>query len=410
MKFGMFLLPAIPGTPDERRRERPIAARTERWQQMLKEILECSRMAEDLGFDMVCFPEHHLHTEGLEIGSTPQLHLYVATHTNHLKVGPIGYVLPGWNPLRLAVEIGWLDQFTKGRSFVGFARGYQPRWLNSMAQKLHVTATTSDQSDIDKTNRKVFEEVFQILKLAWGDEPFSFKGEYYEYPYPYETGTPWPPSAWTTEYGAPGEVVNGHVRKIQVVPKPYQKPHPPLFQAFSVSDETIVWCAKQGIIPMTLITQPEAMNRVAKLFQAEAAKAGRKLDLGQNIGVLRQPYLARDKHQALQLAERGSAGIGFPNFWGHFGFFEAFRIPGDEEKWPAGKVMIPPSEWKVERMEKAHYLFAGSVSDVRREMDMLVEAARPEYFSWLLDQGLLPIDEVKSQLRIFGEQILPHYR
>src|SRR5271154_5062372 len=149
MKFGMFLLPAIPGTPDERRRERPIAARTERWQQMLKEILECSRMAEDLGFDMVCFPEHHLHTEGLEIGSTPQLHLYVATHTNHLKVGPIGYVLPGWNPLRLAVEIGWLDQFTKGRSIVGMARGYQTRWLNSMAQKLHVQAAPSDQSEVD---------------------------------------------------------------------------------------------------------------------------------------------------------------------------------------------------------------------------------------------------------------------
>jgi alkanesulfonate monooxygenase SsuD/methylene tetrahydromethanopterin reductase-like flavin-dependent oxidoreductase (luciferase family) len=54
-------------------------------------------------------------------------------------------------------------------------------------------------------NREAFDEVLQILKLAWGDEPFSFKGKYYEYPYPYETGTAWKPLRWTQEFGAPGE-------------------------------------------------------------------------------------------------------------------------------------------------------------------------------------------------------------
>jgi len=53
---------------------------------------------------------------------------------------------------------------------------------------------------------------------------------------------------------------------------------------------------------------------------------------------------------------------------------------------------------------------AGSVSDVRKGMDRLVEAGNPEYFAWLSDQGMLPIDVVKQQLRIFGEQVLPHYR
>lgn len=410
MRFGLLMLPTVPGTLEERERLRPIAAHNERWQMMLKQIVEFARMAEDLGVEMVAFPEHHLHTEGLEVGSVPQLHLYVAMNTNHLRVGPIGYVLPGWNPLRLAIEIGWLDQFTKGRTFVGFARGYQHRWLNQMGQKLHVSATTSDQSEIDKTNRKVFEEVFQILKLAWGDEPFSFKGEYYEYPYPYETGTPWPPHKWTEQYGAPGEVENGNVKKIFVVPKPYQRPHPPLFQAFSVSDETIVWCAKQGIIPMTLITHPDAMARVAKLFQDESAKAGRKLELGQRIGVLRQIYFGQNKEETYRLAEMGTAGVGFGKFWGHFGFFEAFRLPGDEEKWPRGKALVPQSEWTIDRMDRAHYLFMGSESDVRRKMDALVEAANPEYFCWNFDQGMIPMDVMKEQLRTFGEKIMPHYR
>src|SRR5690242_13409934 len=45
MRFGLLVLPAIPGTLEERKRLRPIAAHTERWQMMLKEIIEFARMA-----------------------------------------------------------------------------------------------------------------------------------------------------------------------------------------------------------------------------------------------------------------------------------------------------------------------------------------------------------------------------
>jgi len=46
--------------------------------------------------------------------------------TEAAKVDPVGYVLPGWSPLRLALEIAWLDQLTKGCTFVGFARLSDP--------------------------------------------------------------------------------------------------------------------------------------------------------------------------------------------------------------------------------------------------------------------------------------------
>ena len=58
MKFMFFFYPAIPATMDEREKLRPIAARTDRFQQMLDEIVELSQMAEDLGFEAVCYPEH----------------------------------------------------------------------------------------------------------------------------------------------------------------------------------------------------------------------------------------------------------------------------------------------------------------------------------------------------------------
>ena len=38
MKFMLFMLPAVPATPEERRRLRPVAANTERFQQMLRDM------------------------------------------------------------------------------------------------------------------------------------------------------------------------------------------------------------------------------------------------------------------------------------------------------------------------------------------------------------------------------------
>ena len=411
MKFILFLLPTLPATLAERKKLRPLASNSEYWQTMFAEVVELAQLAEEVGFDAIAFPEHHLHSEGFEVGGPPEFLLYVAMHTKRIRVGPIGYVLPGWDPLRLAITTAWLDQLTQGRSFVGLARGYQQRWLDQMAQKVHISATMSDHSTLDDTNRRAFEEVYQVLKLAWADEPFRFCGEFYQYPYPYTSGTPWPAHAWTRDYGAPGEVdAQGHVQKLFVVPKPYQKPHPLLFQAFSTSEETIRWCAREQISPMILLSRPEQLRHLARIYAEEAGRAGRWLAVGENIGVLRQVYFADSLRAAERLAEQGLVGVGYKRFWGHFGFWEAFRFPEDEIEYPAGAVRLPPEEWTVERLRRARYVYSGSVDAVREGMDELVESANPEWFAWLFDQGLLPREELRRQLEIFSTHILPRYR
>jgi alkanesulfonate monooxygenase SsuD/methylene tetrahydromethanopterin reductase-like flavin-dependent oxidoreductase (luciferase family) len=410
MKFMYFFLPSIPGTIEERKALRPIAHQTERWQQMISEVTEIAQLCEEVGFDGVCFPEHHLHSEGIEMGSLPVLTQHVIHNTKRIKVGPIGYVLPGWNPLRLALEIAWLDQLTKGRTLVGFARGYQTRWLNQMAQKIHVGATTSDKSEGDRINREAFEEVFRFLKLAWGDEPFRFQGKYYQYPFPQE-GTPWPAHQWTREYGFPGEVdEQGRIQMINVVPKPYQKPHPTLFQAFSVSEETVRWCAKEGIIPTILLPQPPVVRKLVEAYQHEASKAGRELKLGENIGLLHAVYFGDNREQALKLGAAGICGIAFKRFFHQFGFSEAWREESDEARYPTGKVPLPESEVTIERLARVKFAYAGTVGDVRGEFEAMVENAHPEWFVWQGDQGLLPLETVKNQIRTFGRELINRYK
>ncbi|MBI4696929.1 MAG: LLM class flavin-dependent oxidoreductase [Gammaproteobacteria bacterium] len=412
MKFMFFFYPAVPGTLADRERLRPIAARTDRFQQMLDEVVQISQLCEEVGFSAVTFPEHHLHTEGSEMGSLPVLTQHVINNTKKIMAGPIGYVLPGWDPLRLALEIAWLDQITKGRTLVGFARGYQTRWLNQMAQHLHVSAVAVNESKSevtsDQINREAFQEVYEILKLCWADKPFRYKGKYYEYPFPYDTGTPWLAKDWTSKYGSPGEIgENGNIQAIDVVPKPYTKPHPPLFQAFSQSEATIRWAAKEGLIPTLLTCNPDALRKFAEIHVEEAAKHGRQLALGEGIGVFRGVYMADTREQAREIAMRGLMGTGWPGWCHDFGFTEAARLPEDDIKYPGQ--LLPPSEITMERFEKARFCLTGNGDDVRREMDFLVETCNPEWFIWNSDQGYLPLDDMKRMVERFGNEVIRHY-
>ena len=125
MKFMYHLVPAIPATSQERERLAPIAHRTDKTQEMLEEMIELARLAEDLNFNALIYSEHHFYTEGLEAGATPIPHLLnLLFHTKRIQIGPVGFVLPTWDPIRLAEDIAWADQMSKGRVQVGLARGF----------------------------------------------------------------------------------------------------------------------------------------------------------------------------------------------------------------------------------------------------------------------------------------------
>ena len=412
MKAVLFLMPTIPASMPERHAKRPVAVRTELVQKMLREIVELARIAEDLGFNTISTTEHHLQSEGLEMGGSAALHGHIAANTRHIRVGPTGYVLPAWNPLRLAGEIGWLDQITNGRAIVGLARGYQTRWFYNLIQRYGSNPRGAKPEEIDALSREAFEEVFEILKLAWKDEAFDFTGKFWEYPYPHDEGTFWPAADWTEKYGGPGEVVPGEnvVRKINVVPKPVQKPHPECFLGFTTSDKSITWAAKNQVTTIVSITDTPGFKRRAELYRQESKEAGFDVPLGKHIGAVRQVVIGRDRAEAMALAELTPGTVFNREFTAGFGLWEGLRLPGDEEKWPLGKVPLPPSEWTVDRMARSGQLVAGSVADVRRSMDELVEAADPEYFQMGTTHGTLPFEEAVRQLRLFGEGVLPHYR
>lgn len=413
MKFNLFVLPTIPATLEERAELRPIGRNRERVQMMLEEVREIAVLADGYGFDSFGTTEHHFHSEGFEMSVQPMmLYADLAARTKNIKFAPMALVLPGNDPLRVAEQVAYLDHLTQGRVYAGFARGYQDRWVNIMGQNVPVTATPMDGSDADKHNRAVHEEYLEIIYKAWTEDLLRYDGEFYKVPFPFEEGIErWPAREWTKKYGAPGEIdENGNVRGVSVVPAPYQDPYPKAFQPFSVSESTMRHTAEHGIVPMILTAYPDDFRGLCETYRDVANQSGRSLALGESVGAMRSISIDPDRARALERMERSSF-FGYQVYFSEFGFWEAFRFPEDAEKYPRPQT-LPPEEWTMDRFTKSKYGLAGTADEVKSDIENLhrIHAdGELEWFTLLLDQGLMPLDEVKEQLELFATEIMPEF-
>lgn len=295
---GLFFLPSI-GTRAQM--EKGMAGRDPAlYQKMLADIRELAIVGDDLGYDAIAFTEHHFHIEGFEISNNPVLlDAYVAAHTKRIRVGQLGIVLPASSPLRVAEDIAMLDHMSSGRAFAGFARGYQRRWVDTLAQQyhnVHAAPSKSRDEEVDRVNRAAFEEFFTIVKLAWTQDTFSFNGQFWQIPSP---DVPWELEA-TARMGR--GVEGGVVREIGVVPRPLQQPHPPIMQPFSFSEPTIRWCARNGVQPILAPVNDQLEEFLFGVYHEEANSAGRELAPGEGIGILRDVVVADTDE------ERGNSG------------------------------------------------------------------------------------------------------
>jgi alkanesulfonate monooxygenase SsuD/methylene tetrahydromethanopterin reductase-like flavin-dependent oxidoreductase (luciferase family) len=388
MKVSLFYLPGVGSREDV---EHGMAGlRPELYQQMLSDLTAEAKRGDELGYDSISFTEHHFHVEGFELSNNPVLlDLYIAMQTKNIRVGQLGIVLPAQNPIRVAEDIAMLDHMSGGRANAGFARGYQRRWVDTMAQHMHgIHGATPGQHDaIDQANRAAFEEHFRIIKAAWTEDMLSYQGKYWQIPV---QGTPWDIEA-TRKWGA-GVGDDNIVRLLGVVPKPLQKPHPPIFQPFASSENTIRWCAREEVTAILPAMRVDLQNRLYDVYQEEAVAQGRALERGQGLGVLRDVIICDTDEEAVHWWQHGAAFCGAAWF-APFHFGDVLRGPGGE----------PPAP---EEMLSNGTLLVGSVETVRRQLGRLLEQTPVEWiFAWMYS-GLIPHDVNMKSIELFKTQVL----
>jgi alkanesulfonate monooxygenase SsuD/methylene tetrahydromethanopterin reductase-like flavin-dependent oxidoreductase (luciferase family) len=169
------------------------------------ETLEQVELADRLGLDSVWCVEHHFLSE-FSYSSAPEVFLACASQrTERIRLGH-GVVLlpfPFNHPIRVAERVATLDIMSRGRVDLGTGRG-------TTREELEAFGVPPEES------RPRWEEALRMLPGMWCEDPFSFEGTYF------------------------------HIPPRSIIPKPVQKPHPPLWVAAS-SPATFGTAGRMGL-------------------------------------------------------------------------------------------------------------------------------------------------------------------
>ncbi|MGH7045308.1 MAG: LLM class flavin-dependent oxidoreductase, partial [Stellaceae bacterium] len=172
---------------------------------------------------------------------------------------------PFYHPLRLAEEVALLDQLSGGRVNWGAGRGFA-------RVEFEAFGVPPDES----TSR--FRETVEIVLKAWTAERLSFAGEHFRF------------------------------ENVEVLPKPVQRPHPPVWVAAS-SESAIEWAAGRGLsILMDPHSSAAEIGRKRRLYAERLAAAGFS-DGGRDIPVARLVAIAGDARRAEEVARSGAQWI-----------------------------------------------------------------------------------------------------
>ena len=246
-----------------------------RFRPMLDAVKDQMVFAENLGYDGFCLTEHHMQVEGIETTTNPIMwNLYIAMHTQKMRVGQLGMNLTAMNPIKVAEDIAMLDQMTGGRAFAGFSRGNTARWTATMGQHLDILSAESDKSEADQRNRRALYENWRLVKSLWEDDLTHHDGEFWKVPKP----VPWEFNP-TKDWGGDAVDDNGILRKVSITPRPLQNPYPPVYAPFSYSMETARFWGAEGAKMVSFVTPEKEhfMPLVIENCLEAASEAGKNL-------------------------------------------------------------------------------------------------------------------------------------
>jgi natural product biosynthesis luciferase-like monooxygenase protein len=219
MQFGHFCLPTF--FPDV---DGDTGLLMRRWVDLLAE-------SEALGFDSVWANEHHFDAYGGIIPSPPVILAALSQRTKRVRLGTSIIVLPLHNPIEIAEQMAMVDLMSGGRVEFGIGRGF----VDFDYDRLSIPREDSQE--------RMFEQLEVILK-AWSGEPFSHQGKYYSFP------------------------------KLEVWPRPEQRPHPPIWLSCSRTPASYEWAGQRGYkiltIPYLSVEMAAANNKIYRQSWADA--------------------------------------------------------------------------------------------------------------------------------------------
>jgi alkanesulfonate monooxygenase SsuD/methylene tetrahydromethanopterin reductase-like flavin-dependent oxidoreductase (luciferase family) len=350
MKFGYFTLTDNPVAYGDRRRDPS---------RLLLDTIDEAIAAERLGYDSVWLPEHHFGAFG--VCPTPASVLaYIAARTQRVRLAPATVLLPCNHPLKVAEEYATLDLLSDGRVIFSAGRGYDEREYRAFEIPFAESRTR-------------FDEEMDIVRRAWLEADFTYQGVHHMIADP-----------------------------VTVLPRPVQKPHPPMYVA-SFSEPTMRMAAEMGFnvlyAPFAASMMFGSLQKAVALFREYSSAAGhadRRAMCSYFVALTDTPEQEMAARERMLYYLRGVS----PAF------------PSDRSKAPPhiayfAEIVETLFRLKPEDLGERS-IIAGTPEKVIEQMKRVEEAGVEQvicYFAY----GALPHTQVLEQMERFAAEVMPAF-
>jgi alkanesulfonate monooxygenase SsuD/methylene tetrahydromethanopterin reductase-like flavin-dependent oxidoreductase (luciferase family) len=319
--------------------------------------------AERWGLDVVWLAELHFAPDRSVAAAPLVLASAIAQRTRRIRIGIAVQVLPLCHPLRLAEEVATLDHVSGGRLIFGIGRSGFPRTYEAYGVPY-------------AESRERFAEVLEVLRRAFGSERFSFEGSHYTF------------------------------RNIAIVPRPLQRPHPPLRMA-ATSNDTYPMIGAMGLpifVAVRLGTIEELGPNIAA-YRAAWRTAGHA---GEGKVYLRVPiYVGETDEEARTTPEHSMMP-----------FYRSIGAQLEDSATRAGARAV---EQRAERGQALQTITYGEVlrdkvivgtpaSVTRRLEDLIAKLGLDGVLAELNCGGLIPEPKVMRSLQLMCQEVAPRFR
>lgn len=317
--------------------------------------LELISEYEAAGFFCYHVAEHHATPLGM--ASSPALFLAAAAQlTRRIHLGPLVYLLPLYNPLRLISEICMLDHLSGGRLELGVGRGVSPFELGYYGVSF-------------MNAREMFDEALDIIVAGLRKESLSHRGPHYRFD------------------GVPMEM------------KPLQRPNPPFWYGVT-SPQSLTLAARRGMHmvgggPISLLRELTARYR-----EEYARSKGTSEDVNPQVaepivGAVRHVYVAADEREIERTAAPAYSKYydNITKLWRDFNTIPAYGFTPDLAVARRNEIAI-----------------AGTAGDVRDEVGRFFESSGCNYLVLSFAWGGLSQDDSRRSLDRFVTQVMPQFR
>lgn len=342
-----------------------------------RNLVEWARTADSLGYDTMWLTEHHFQYEGYEV--LPNLILFgqhLASQTKNLRLGQMFNVVPQWNPLRLAEDFAIADIITGGRMEFGVGRGTVPREAWPLG-----TVVASGDNDMsaehDRINRQIFEESMEIIKRAWTNERFSFRGEHFTLP-----------ADDIPDRGS-------NVDDLTLIPRPQRVVD--IYQPVT-SPETIEYVPRAGHKAVYWLQNADSQRDKWTRYSDIRSDMGQPVAPGEDRCLVLNVHVGKTREAAMKKGKPGHDE--FCRFLAPYGRFSSYRNPdGSKVAFDHCPTVQESIDQKIQAI--------GSVADVVDTIGFWRELLDLKHLTIFFDFPGLTRQEMNEQLHMVAEEVMP---